>query len=179
MHGEGLPGANAVPRIVQGCSPNGRLLIVVRTRRWPCIVQEESRILRCLDAVERAGPLGKVEEVAKIRTCACIREIQSAKRQAVVVFDKPEDAPEVRADIADVSRRSVGGDHQQRNAKAVLVVPLRLGQDGWGLMVVPTSPIIPCDQDGGVLPTIPRTATATLACSRSPCKRSRRSTLHS
>src|SRR5208283_5704129 len=48
--------------------------------------------------------------------------------------------------------RRVGRYHQQRDAETVLVVAFRLRQNSGLLVVVPAAPIVPRDEDGGVLP---------------------------
>ena len=73
-------------------------------------------------------------------------------RDPKVMFDEPQDTAKVMPDVVYMSYRRVSGNHQQRNADPVLVVALGQRQNGRLLMIVPTAPVVPRDEDGCVVP---------------------------
>lgn len=115
-------------------------------------MDEELRSFRRTDGEEGPRRPAEIVESAEICGGARIRKIQRAFSDAEVVLDESQDATEIVALIIDVRRRGVRGNEDERNAKAVLVVALRLWQNGWRLVIVPTTPVIPQDKDGSVIP---------------------------
>src|SRR4029077_8158345 len=96
-----------------------------------------------------------VKKACKIGGSALVRKIKRTLLDAKVLLDEPEDAAEVIPKVVNVSLRSVGRDYQQRYPEAVLIVALALlrhRQQSRGLVIIPTSPVVPGNNDCRVLP---------------------------
>src|SRR5262249_27315123 len=93
-----------------------------------------------------------VEEGAEIACRSSIGKIERAFLNSEVELNKPQNAAEIVADIADKARGRISGDDKQRDAKAILVVALVTRQNRRRLVVVPAAPIIPCDEYGSIVP---------------------------
>src|SRR5262245_52400401 len=68
------------------------------------------------------------------------------------MLDETQNAAEVMPEIADKTWWRVGGDHNQRNTESILVVALEQRPNSWRLMIVPAAPVIPSDNESGVVP---------------------------
>src|SRR5262245_31074180 len=68
------------------------------------------------------------------------------------MLDETQNAAEVMPEIADITYWRVGGDHNQRNTESILVVALEQRSNRWRLVIVPAAPVIPSDNDSGVVP---------------------------
>jgi hypothetical protein len=125
-------------------------LLIVRVGGGPLVMEEEACVPRGADALVSPWLVVELKEPGQIVPGALIRKMQRTLVNAEVVFDKPKNAAEVVVTVIDITARRMGGNDNQRNTKAVLVISLWLLQDRWQLMVVPASPVIPGDKDGGI-----------------------------
>jgi len=116
------------------------------------VIDEITGVERCLDCLERARSLREVEEFRQVRAGARVREIQRSLLDSVVLFNKAQDTAEIKMVVVDVARFCVGGNDDERNAEAILIIAEWLRQNRWRLMVVPAAPIVPSNQDRSVVP---------------------------
>src|SRR5580658_8086976 len=131
------------------------VLIGIGRFHGPLVIQKEFLPQRSADGTECARRLSQVEKIPEIGGGALVRKSKRTLRDAEVLLDKPENASEVVAFVVNIAHRRVGRDHHQRYAKAVLIIALtirRHGQESWRLVIVPTSPVVPCNKDRRVLP---------------------------
>jgi hypothetical protein len=112
---------------------SGTVLATLSVRIWrfhrPLVIHEKLLAERSSDHVECTRRHVQVEKAGEIVGGALVGEIKRTLRDAEVLLDKPENAPEVVAKVVNVSLRSVSRDYHQRYAEAVLVIALALLRD--------------------------------------------------
>src|SRR6516164_2051866 len=98
------------------------------------------------------GCVTEVEKVVEIVRCARIGETQTAETEDTL--DRFHDAAKVVVAVAYVADfRTVGRHHQQRYAKAELIVLLvHIPLEYWRYVIVPAAPVVPGNEDRGVFP---------------------------
>src|SRR5256885_989700 len=114
-------------------------------------VQEVRRGQRCADRLECARRDG-AEEFREIARGAFVGKGQRAFGDPEILFDKPADAAEVLARVANEACRCQGRHNNEGHAKAHLVATLRSGFDGRSFVIVPAAPVVPRDYNGGAVP---------------------------
>src|SRR5579872_436313 len=125
--------------------PLSPVLIIIGIQWLTLIVDEVLRTDRCVDLFEGYRGLVEVEAIRKI-----VRERIgiSQRRQTECLFDHLENTSEIVHHMRNVGWLGVRRDDNQGYTEAVFIGV----QDRRGNVIVPTSPVIPGDEDGGILP---------------------------
>jgi hypothetical protein len=119
-------------------------------------VNKEVCILGGGDGVERPRRLIQIEKQCQVGVCTTIGKTELAFGDAKIMLDEPQNRTKIMPKIVHVACRCIGGHDNQWNTESVLIVALHTVQDRRLLMIVPASPIIPSDDDRGVLPIAER-----------------------
>src|ERR1700722_6403814 len=107
--------------------------------------QEKILAYFCGDWLKSYRSLSQVETIREI-VAAGIRISQ--RRQIVNFLNKFQDAAEIVGHVRDVSLFRVRGYDNEGNAKTIFVGIV----DGRSDMIVPTAPVVPSNDDGGIRP---------------------------
>ena len=100
----------------------------------------------------RGGSPREKNSARSVRAAAQIGEGECALSKPEVPLNEPRHAAEVLRQIADSLGGRVGGHYDQGHTESHLVTPIRVRSDRRGFMVVPAAPIVPGDNDRGVVP---------------------------
>ncbi len=105
----------------------------------------------------RRSPREESRQIVRIDIGVCSRtdRAEGCSLRAEVLLDELENASKIMIGIVDVPGPSVGGHYHQRNAEPIDIssAPVVALADAVGRdMVVPDTPIVPGDEDSGVLP---------------------------
>src|SRR6516225_3417487 len=119
--------------------------IRIRVRRRPFVVNEIVGVERSSDGLKRPWRLLQVEEQAQIGLDTGIGEIECTLGDAEVMLDEAKDAAKIQTIVVNVRRRRVSRDDNQRNAESVLIVSLYPRYNLRRFVIVPASPVVPCD----------------------------------
>src|ERR1700723_588049 len=129
-----------------------RLVGVRRSYLRGCRLGEEDSLQRGGNRFVRRCRVMEIKEVMEIVSRSRVGKAEIA--EAKDSLDSLQDAAKIVfqvADIADLGR--IGRNHQQWHAKAELIIGLvGAGLEHRSHVVVPTSPIVPGNEYGGVLP---------------------------
>jgi hypothetical protein len=123
-------------------------LIVVWICRWGFVIDEVLCAPLRRNGLEGSGCLIEVEEKMEVVAGTLVGKVKRTGLEAEVEFDVPDQAAEVVPEVVHDSG-SVGGDDDHGDAETVLVATFRGSQNGGRFVVVPASPIVPGDEDGG------------------------------
>src|ERR1700674_5489735 len=126
--------------------PYGLPSIVVWVFGWRLVVQEVLCVVRCWN-FSKTIVLMKVETIREV-VGHSIRI--SERRQMVNPFDELQNTAEIMGNVGDIALLRERRHDDQRHAKPVFI---RV-DDCRGNVVIPSSPIVPRDEDGSVVPIL-------------------------
>jgi hypothetical protein len=101
--------------------------IIVWRFGWPLVIYEEVGVQGSGNGLKLTRPCCEVKKPMEITVCSFIRKSERTLLDVENTFDEFQNATEVQSSVIDQSRRRVGRDHEQRNAKTVLIIALGAG----------------------------------------------------
>src|SRR5580704_3567863 len=93
-----------------------------------------------------------MEKQSQVGSGASIGKTELAFGDAKIMLNEAQNRTKIMPVIVHVACIRIGGDDNQWNTESVLIVALHTVQDRRLLVIVPASPVIPSDDDRGVLP---------------------------
>jgi hypothetical protein len=126
--------------------------LVVRIQWLPLVIQEKRRVLLSTDGLKRTRCLGQVIKLSEVSLRSQVGEHEPLVGKVEVVLEESQNGAKIVAIVVDISLRSVGRDKDKRNAETILVLVQPRLQNSRRFVVVPAAPIVPRDDNGGVVP---------------------------
>src|SRR5579862_524545 len=129
-------------------NPHRQRSVIIRLSWRSCIADKRLSLDLRWSRTKCTRGLAEIEKCPQVITSSRVGKAQSAFDHVEVAFYKAQDTAEIMRAIVDISCGCVCRHKDEWHPKAVLI----LINDLWSSVVVPATPVIPGNKNGGICP---------------------------